>query len=84
MLRRSIISISIAGRTTGAFMRIFGPFLEQRWGQPIVLDLKPGGGAAIGFNSAANAAPDGYLRPNGAVVAGVAFGRPYQLPFSVR
>jgi hypothetical protein len=25
-----------------------------------------------------------YLRPVGTVVAGVAFGRPYQLPFSVR
>ena len=26
----------------------------------------------------------GYLRPAGTVVAGVAFGRPYQAPFSVR
>ena len=47
MLRRSIISM--ADSTTDVFMRIFGPFLEQRWGQPIVLDLKPGGGAAIGL-----------------------------------
>ena len=47
MLRRSIVSM--ADSTTDVFMRIFGPFLEQRWGQPIVLDLKPGGGAAIGL-----------------------------------
>ena len=25
-----------------------------------------------------------YLRPSGTVVAGVAFGRPYQMPFTVR
>ncbi|MBI4190542.1 MAG: tripartite tricarboxylate transporter substrate binding protein [Betaproteobacteria bacterium] len=40
--------------------RIIGQKLFEAWGQQIVVDNRPGGGANIGAELAAHAAPDGY------------------------
>src|SRR3990172_2093972 len=40
--------------------RIVGQKLAEAWGQQIVVDNRPGGGANIGAELAARAAPDGY------------------------
>jgi tripartite-type tricarboxylate transporter receptor subunit TctC len=40
--------------------RIIGGKLTEAWGQQIVVDNRPGGGANIGAEVAAHAAPDGY------------------------
>src|SRR5215207_3820309 len=34
--------------------------LSERWGQPVVIENRPGAGLTIGTNMAAKAAPDGY------------------------
>ena len=40
--------------------RIIGPKLSERWGQPVIVDNKPGASGTIGTAAVAKAAPDGY------------------------
>ena len=40
--------------------RTVGPKLTQRWGQPVVVDNKPGASGNIGADIVAKAKPDGY------------------------
>src|SRR5687768_3039636 len=40
--------------------RLLGPRLHEAWGQPIIVDNRPGGGGTLGAGLAVNAAPDGY------------------------
>ena len=40
--------------------RLIGQKLSQLWGQPVVVDNKPGASAAIGMQFVAQAAPDGH------------------------
>ena len=40
--------------------RIFGAALQQRWGQPVIVDNRPGGSQNIGAELVARAKPDGY------------------------
>jgi len=40
--------------------RVLSQRLHERWGQPVVVDNRPGGATVIGTELAAKAAPDGY------------------------
>lgn len=40
--------------------RTIGAKLQAAWGQPVVVDNKPGGATVIGLDAAAKAPPDGY------------------------
>ena len=40
--------------------RTLGHKLTDKWGQSVIVDNRPGGGATIGINLAAKYAPDGY------------------------
>ena len=40
--------------------RTLGQKLNAKWGQPVVVDNRPGGGTTIGTNLVAKSAPDGY------------------------
>ena len=40
--------------------RTVGPKLIERWGQPVVVENKPGASGNIGANAVAKAVPDGY------------------------
>src|ERR1700745_171952 len=49
-----------AGSATDILARTFGQKLQETWGQPVVIDNRPGAGGAIGAGLVAHAAPDGY------------------------
>jgi tripartite-type tricarboxylate transporter receptor subunit TctC len=40
--------------------RLIGEKLQQRWGQPVIVENKPGAGGNIGIKAVADAAPDGH------------------------
>jgi len=49
-----------AGGSLQAIMTMVGEELTKMWGQPIVIDSRPGAGGAIGAEFVAGADPDGY------------------------
>ncbi len=49
-----------AGGTTDILPRIMQDWLTRRWGQPIVIENKPGAAGNIGAEAAFKAEPDGY------------------------
>lgn len=48
------------GGGTDILGRIVAPHLQQRLGQPVLIENRPGGGMTIGTNVVAKADPDGY------------------------
>ena len=48
------------GGTTDILARIFGAKMHEAWGQPVVVEAKPGAGGNIGADFVAKAPPDGY------------------------
>jgi tripartite-type tricarboxylate transporter receptor subunit TctC len=50
----------VAGGTTDTAARMIGQHLSEKWGQPVIVNNRPGGGSTIGTNLVAKAAPDGY------------------------
>ncbi len=55
-----------AGGSTDIIGRIFAQRASQILGQPVVLDIKPGAGGAIGSADVARSKPDGYTMLYGA------------------
>jgi tripartite-type tricarboxylate transporter receptor subunit TctC len=55
-----IIGASAAGGISDIFMRAAGDELSKRWGQPVIVENRPGGNFNIGTRACAEAAPDGY------------------------
>ncbi len=49
----------VAGGTTDNMARLIAQRLDK-WGQPVIVSNRPGGGSSIGTNIAAKAAPDGH------------------------
>src|SRR5437867_549102 len=49
-----------AGSATDILARSFGQKLSEMWGQPVVVDNRPGAGGTIGAAIVAKSAPDGY------------------------
>lgn len=48
------------GGGTDFLARIIGPKLTERWGQPVIIDNRPGFASNIGAELVAKATPDGY------------------------
>ncbi len=48
------------GGATDVLARIVGQKLNERWGQTVIVDNRPGAGGNIGAELAARSAPDGY------------------------
>src|SRR3954471_13145477 len=48
------------GGTYDIFVRALGEALQPRWGQPLVVEPRPGGNFIIGGRACAESAPDGY------------------------
>lgn len=55
-----------AGGRVDLAMRIIGQNLSNQWGQPVIIDNRPGAGGNTGMAQAANAPPDGYTLVSGA------------------
>jgi tripartite-type tricarboxylate transporter receptor subunit TctC len=49
-----------AGSATDILARTFGQKLQEAWGQPVVIENRPGAGGTIGAGVVAHAPPDGY------------------------
>src|SRR4051794_23189527 len=47
-----------AGSATDILARTFGQKLSELWGQPVVIDNRPGAGGTIGAGMVAKSAPD--------------------------
>jgi tripartite-type tricarboxylate transporter receptor subunit TctC len=47
------------GGATDVLARLFGAEMQKNWGQPVVIENKPGAGGNIGAEAGAKAAPDG-------------------------
>jgi tripartite-type tricarboxylate transporter receptor subunit TctC len=63
---RIVVSFT-AGGTTDIIARLVGAQLERRWGQPVVIDNRPGAGGNIGTDHVAKSPPDGYTLAVGSV-----------------
>jgi tripartite-type tricarboxylate transporter receptor subunit TctC len=56
---RAITNVS-SGGTADIFIRALGEVLHRRWGQPLIVDPRPGGGFIIAGRACAESPPDGY------------------------
>lgn len=55
-----IIVPSPGGATTDTLARIIAAKLQEKWGQPVIVDDRGGAGGNIGAEEAVKSAPDGY------------------------
>jgi tripartite-type tricarboxylate transporter receptor subunit TctC len=69
------------GGTTDVLARTVAQKLNESWGQPVVVDNKPGAGATIGATYVARAPADGYTLLMGAVHHTIATGLYASLPY---
>ena len=54
------ITTTSAGGLSDIFMRALGEELRQRWGQPLIIENRPGGAMNLGTRACAESPPDGY------------------------
>ena len=54
------ITTTSAGGLSDIFMRALGEELRQKWGQPLIIENRPGGAMNLGTRACAESAPDGY------------------------
>ncbi len=55
-----VLTTTSAGGLSDIFMRALGEELNKRWGQPVMVDNRPGGAQNVGVRACTEAAPDGY------------------------
>ncbi len=55
------------GGSADQVSRLVASYLSKKWGQPVSVVNKPGGGGVVGTAAVAQAAPDGYTINNGQV-----------------
>jgi len=55
-----VIGITGPGGTSDIFIRALGEELHKRWGQPLIVEHRPGANGMIGAKACAEAPPDGY------------------------
>ena len=61
--------------------RVLSQKFHEAWGQPVIIDNRPGAGSTIGIDLVVRSAPDGYtlLTTSGGIAINVSL---YQLPFN--
>jgi tripartite-type tricarboxylate transporter receptor subunit TctC len=60
---RVVVTIS-AGGGPDVVLRMLSPYVQEKLGQPFVVDNRPGGGTVLATDLVANATPDGYTLLN--------------------
>jgi tripartite-type tricarboxylate transporter receptor subunit TctC len=55
-----VFTTTSAGGISDIFMRALGEELRIRWGQPLIIENRPGGSQNVGARACTEAAPDGY------------------------
>ena len=55
-----IVPFGTAGGPIDTLARVYGEKLQQRWGQPVVVDAKPGASGIIAADFVAKSPPDGH------------------------
>jgi len=55
-----VLTATSAGGTSDIFMRVLGDEVQKSWGQPLIVENRPGGGMNIGGKACAEAPNDGY------------------------
>ena len=55
-----VVPFGTAGGPIDNIARLYGERLTQRWGQPVVVDAKPGASGIVAADFVAKAPPDGY------------------------
>ncbi|HEY2135057.1 MAG TPA: tripartite tricarboxylate transporter substrate binding protein, partial [Xanthobacteraceae bacterium] len=55
-----VITNTSAGGLSDIFARSAGEQIRQRWGQPLIVENRPGGSQNTGVRACADATPDGY------------------------
>ncbi|MBK8741890.1 MAG: tripartite tricarboxylate transporter substrate binding protein [Betaproteobacteria bacterium] len=55
-----IVSPYASGGSSSALARLLAERMSQNWGQPVIVDDRPGGNTIIGSEAVARSAPDGY------------------------
>lgn len=55
-----IVPFGTAGGPIDAIARVYADKLQQRWGQSVIVDAKPGASGIIAADAVAKAAPDGH------------------------
>ncbi len=77
---RVVVSTTV-GSQPDMLARMFGQKLSESWGQPVVVDNRPGAQGVLAGTPVAKAAPDGhtllYALPNFAISAALQTGLPY-------
>ena len=48
------------GNAADILARAIGPKMSEAWGQPVIVENRPGAGSTLGINAVAKATPDGY------------------------
>lgn len=71
------------GGAADAMARMIAEHLQGKWGQPVLVDNKPGAGSSLGMDAVAKAAPDGYTLGMGNIAANAINPavRPAQFPY---
>jgi len=54
------VTTTSAGGLSDIFMRALGEELHKKWGQPIIVDNRPGGMQNVGARACQDSTPDGY------------------------
>ncbi|MEY2770188.1 MAG: hypothetical protein RIQ38_607, partial [Pseudomonadota bacterium] len=49
-----------AGGTSDVLARLVGQKMSENWGQPVVVENRPGSNGNLGADAVAKSAPDGY------------------------
>ena len=55
-----IVPFGTAGGPIDAMARVYGEEISKRWGQPVIVDAKPGASGIVAADFVAKAPPDGY------------------------